>query len=68
METLLPGGWLVVVESILNICFLQLEEKKADTEKAEEKMVEEEQERDEAITSIQVRLPCSRELTLTARV
>lgn len=68
METLLPGGWLVVVESILNICFLQLEEKKADTEKAEEKMVEEEQERDEAITSIQVRLPCSRELTLTTRV
>ena len=68
METLLPGGWLVVVESLLNICFLQLEEKKADTEKAEEKMVEEEQERDEAITSIQVRLPCSRELTLTTRV
>ena len=50
----------------MNICFLQLEEKKADTEKAEEKMVEEEQERDEAITSIQVRLP--RELTLTTRV
>ena len=68
METLLPGGWLVVVESLLNICFLQLEEKKADTEKAEEKMVEEEQERDEAITSIQVRLPCSLELTLTTRV
>lgn len=33
--------------------YQELEEKKADTEKAEEKMVEEEQERDEAITSIQ---------------
>lgn len=52
-----------MVEAFFKHTFLQLEEKKADTEKAEEKMVEEEQERDEAISSIQVRLPCCSALT-----